>query len=314
MALLYGESFPYTSETSTIENERRATVAATIASMQVVRRYQMSGGIVSLPDKSDRSALTVVDEKSEFAAKEALHMLQPNIPILGEESGMTEGSDKRKIYMIDPIDGTRPFKAEAPTPTVIGALFDNDMMQFEAVAIGEPATGRLWYSDGLTTSIAKVDGAGNIDLRSGVRQSQVWDGEYTDNGLVLVENSREFKRGERLILSDENNRSLFGNLQDKINIQNYGSNGLHHALVANGGEGVAGAITTSMGGEWDTAGVLVVVAAGGMADGFRIMDDRKLESADPFNPFDCDMVISANNRETLDFLRNSLVESVNGSS
>lgn len=308
-AVLFAETFPISQVGLPFEREKRATIAAAVASMQIVRRHQMSGGIVSLPDKLDRSALTVVDEESEIAAGVVYRSFFPNIPVLGEERGLTSNQVSVLQYMTDPIDGTRPFKAEASTPTVIDALYNNHRKQFEAVTIGEPSTGRLWFSDGLTTRRTRVTPQGSLTGRS--KECQVWDGDYKDNGLVFVENFRAFKRGERQVLTDPNLKVLAGHLIDSVNIENLGSNGAHHALVANGGTGVTGSITTSMGGEWDTGGVLAVMTAGGVAEGFRVNQDRLLERGlDPLDPFAYDMVITANNPKALQFLGNILEKSV----
>jgi fructose-1,6-bisphosphatase/inositol monophosphatase family enzyme len=47
------------------------------------------------------------------------------------------------------------------------------------------------------------------------------------------------------------------------------SNGLNHALVANGGFGARAAVTTALGGPWDAAGVFLVQKAGGAVLGFK---------------------------------------------
>lgn len=203
-----------------------------------------------------------------------------------------------------------PFSGQAPTPTTISGLHDYESGQIQAVTTGEPSTGRLWYSNGQKTYRGWLDPTNPII--DGVQECQVWEGSHADNGMVLIDNLRAFSRAQpngasKLIMSNPNLLSLLGTLQvNNVNVQNYGSNGLHHALVANGGEGVAGAITTAMGGPWDTAGALAVLTAGGVAEGFRVTDDRRLESADPFDPFAYDICVSASNPKTLDFLRDSL--------
>ena len=48
-----------------------------------------------------------------------------------------------------------------------------------------------------------------------------------------------------------------------------GSNGLHHALVANGGFGARAAVTTALGGGWDAAAGFLVHKAGGRVLGYK---------------------------------------------
>lgn len=60
--------------------------------------------------------------------------------------------------------------------------------------------------------------------------------------------------GRKQILNTKNQQALFASLIPVCKIQMPGSNGLNHALVANGGAYAAGAITTAIGGPWDVAG------------------------------------------------------------
>lgn len=87
---------------------------------------------------------------------------------------------------------------------------------------------------------------------------------------------------------------------------NAGSNGVHHAIVANGNDTVVGAITTAQGGPWDCGGALTVLGAGGAAKGLRVTSDRWFEECDPLNPLDYDILVVANSDDTLDRLVHAL--------
>jgi fructose-1,6-bisphosphatase/inositol monophosphatase family enzyme len=299
-----------------------ATIDAAIASMLVVHKYQMGeAGIQQLDDKEDKSILTVTDLESEKVAREALAAACPHIPILGEEGGLDVVGDSEYMFMVDPIDGTRPFNAGAATSTVICALFNTRTRQFEASTIGEPATGRLWHADGERTHRYKLDPRTG-DIEPQIVECRTWDGDINNNGTVLIDNfapfsrtapfSRELEyRETRAMLNGGNILELIEGFNEaSVAIQNYGSNGLHHALVAHGGNTLAGAITTSMGGEWDTAGALAVLNAGGEAQGLRLNKKRKLEDRDPLDPFSFNMLVVANNGDSLRFLKRSLARAV----
>jgi fructose-1,6-bisphosphatase/inositol monophosphatase family enzyme len=134
----------------------------------------------------------------------------------------------------------------------------------------------------------------------------VWAGELCASSIVFIEASRGFKRDGRQIMDNEQVSRLNQFLQPSIDTQNYGSNGMHQALVANGGEYVTGAITTAMGGPWDALGAQLVLEAGGSALGLRVNDSRGLETEDPLNPDAYDMLIVANNPDSLTFLHDAV--------
>jgi fructose-1,6-bisphosphatase/inositol monophosphatase family enzyme len=280
--------------------------------MKVIRPFQL--GLVSIQEleqKGDSTLLSAVDLASEAAAKDVLSARFPEVPIIGEEGGLSSVASHRYRFMVDPIDGTRPFLNGSPSSTVITSLFNHESGRFEATTIAEPVSGRLWTADGARNLRTIIDVESGEPVSEPVATS-TWDGDFRDNGTVLIDHMQAFSRqsGKRPILGNADVVRLFGGLQDSLAINSYGSNGLHHALVANGGARMAGAITTAMGGEWDTAGAVNVLSAGGVAEGFRMSDDRALESADPLEPYSYDMLVTANNQETLDFLRNALRHAV----
>ncbi len=88
-----------------------------------------------------------------------------------------------------------------------------------------------------------------------------------------------------------------------------GSNGLHQALVANGGERLVGSITLAMGGPWDVCGVRLVLNAGGVARAFERTSAGALREQDPLDPEAYDMLITGNNKDTADFLTRAVLRS-----
>ncbi len=287
-----------------------ATVDAALVSMKIVHAYQMDPtSIEGLADKSDGSLLTKVDLASEAAAGARLHELFPTIPIFGEETGLSSEHLSPYMFMVDPIDGTRPFCAGAPTSTVMVSLYNTELRKLAATTTVEPATGRLWHSNGSQT-IRTVFNPTTGEQIMEAAPCSVWGGSITDGATVLVDNFAAFDRQGRQITTNDNVIRLFIALQSQVAVQNYGSNGLHHALVANGGNKLAGAITTSMGGEWDVAGALLVLNAGGVAEGLRVNAGRSVTAADPLDPFTYDLLLSANSQASLDFLKQSVIDSL----
>lgn len=62
--------------------------------------------------KADRSPLTEADLASHRVLVEGLRALAPGIPVLSEESPATEVAERRawrRLWLVDPLDGTREF-------------------------------------------------------------------------------------------------------------------------------------------------------------------------------------------------------------
>jgi histidinol phosphatase-like enzyme (inositol monophosphatase family) len=71
--------------------------------------------------KEDRSPVTDVDRRCEALIAERLNKAFPGDGILGEETGQSVGSSGRQ-WIIDPLDGTRPYIRGIPTYSVLLAL------------------------------------------------------------------------------------------------------------------------------------------------------------------------------------------------
>ncbi len=75
-------------------------------------------------EKGDLTPVTVADRAAEAAMRAILLRDRPADGILGEEEGLTRGN-ARRLWVLDPIDGTRAFIAGRATfGTLIGLLED----------------------------------------------------------------------------------------------------------------------------------------------------------------------------------------------
>ncbi len=280
---------------------QKAAAAAAHASIEVIRPFQTGERVVTASELKpfDGSLVSLIDRESEDVATEVLQQQLPDVPVLREESGWTEHvSSDRYVIWLDPVDGSRPALAGAATSTVIFTLYDRQLSEIAGVVIADPATGRIWSAaTGEGTTLSYQSSNGRL-----TRTCRVWQGEMTRTSTLLVENFAGFARPQshKQIFDNEGCIRLFSTLQSQVAIQNYGSNGYHHALVANGGERLVGAITTSIGGEWDCGGIRAVLEAGGCAQGLRVESDRSLSLQPALNPLDYDLVVVANNQNTLD--------------
>jgi histidinol phosphatase-like enzyme (inositol monophosphatase family) len=75
--------------------------------------------------KSDQSPVSNIDKTCEDLIIDMLHTAFPEDGFLGEETGATEGTSGR-TWIIDPLDGTRPYLKQIPTYSVLIALVENN--------------------------------------------------------------------------------------------------------------------------------------------------------------------------------------------
>jgi 3'(2'), 5'-bisphosphate nucleotidase len=82
----------------------------------------------SVQEKEDRSPLTEADLRSEQLILAGLRRIAPEIPVLSEESGQVPYAtrkDWRRLWVVDPLDGTREFVQRNGEFTVNIALVDD---------------------------------------------------------------------------------------------------------------------------------------------------------------------------------------------
>ena len=91
----------------------------------VVGKYQieMQKKLKTVNLKEDRSPFTEVDVNSEKTIIDKISQKFPDDGFLGEESGETVGTSGRR-WIIDPLDGTRPYIHGIPTYSILIALED----------------------------------------------------------------------------------------------------------------------------------------------------------------------------------------------
>jgi len=195
-------------------------------------------------------------------------------------------------------------------------VYDRELSQVVAVAIGLPASGLVWVSRGGACQVIAYDTAQWQPSAMPVTH-RVWRGTLGHKGGIHLDLSQAFARKDALtgekydIYSAEQIQSLILGILQIGKLQMYGSNGIHQVLVANGGEYAAGSIGTA-GGPWDHLGALLVSNAGGAIAGYRILrDSQRIQPCDPLDALACDFLITANSQETLAALKKCFAESRN---
>lgn len=123
----------------TFDRELKAafTAAEIAGKIQLENRQQVH----SVELKSDSSPVTAVDKKCENEIRELLGRNFPDDGFLGEETGCSEGTSGRK-WIVDPLDGTRPYLRGIPTFSVLVALEDENGLAVGVIHL--PALGETY--------------------------------------------------------------------------------------------------------------------------------------------------------------------------
>jgi 3'(2'), 5'-bisphosphate nucleotidase len=103
-------------------------------------------GAIAVKRKDDDSPLTLADHESQRIILEDLSRLTPEIPVLSEESAEVPWDVRRhwnKLWVVDPLDGTREFVKRNGEFTVNIALVANAEPVLGIVAA--PAQGLLYW-------------------------------------------------------------------------------------------------------------------------------------------------------------------------
>ncbi|GAC1303671.1 MAG: 3'(2'),5'-bisphosphate nucleotidase CysQ [Steroidobacteraceae bacterium] len=89
---------------------------------------QIYDGAFTVERKNDDSPLTAADLESQRIILEGLEVLTPRIPVLSEESAHAPWAERRdwqRLWIVDPLDGTREFVKRNGEFTINVALIDN---------------------------------------------------------------------------------------------------------------------------------------------------------------------------------------------
>lgn len=116
--------------------------------------------------KDDNSPLTAADLAAHRCIVDGLARLTPDIPVLSEESAHEVSTAQRRqwsrLWMVDPLDGTREFVKRNGEFTVNIALIEDGVAVFGVVQA--PVTGGLWHG-GATLGAFHRNGGRDVPVR-----------------------------------------------------------------------------------------------------------------------------------------------------
>lgn len=112
------------------------------------------GTPLTLHRKDDDSPVTRADREAEAAMRERIESRYPDDGIHGEEFGVV-GADRERVWVLDPIDGTKSFITGKPLFGTLIALLEGGRPVLGVVDM--PALGRRWL--GVSGQPSLADGA-----------------------------------------------------------------------------------------------------------------------------------------------------------
>jgi histidinol-phosphatase len=146
--------------------------------------------------KSDATPVTEVDHATERAVRDLVARHRPGDGVLGEEFGLDEGTNGR-VWVVDPIDGTKMFAEGIPLwSTLVALRVDGDVVVAvaDAPALGERfhavLGGGAWFG-GDRVEVSSVDALdGSLVLHAALEEFARPGGTGTDGLHRLSEVAR----------------------------------------------------------------------------------------------------------------------------
>ncbi|GGQ52160.1 inositol monophosphatase family protein [Couchioplanes azureus] len=130
-----------------------AIAAAQAGAGVVLRAY---GSALTRFAKSAGDFATSADVEAEQVIVDVLRAARPGDAVTGEESGRTGGPGTERMWLVDPLCGTRNFAARTMLVAVNVALRTGS--EITAAASADPFSGEVFWTDG-TAARVRRDGA-----------------------------------------------------------------------------------------------------------------------------------------------------------
>ena len=123
--------------------ESELKIAREAAALAGAIQQEARNGQLDIERKADASPVTEIDKRCEQVIFETIQQAFPNDGFLGEETGQHDGSSGRR-WIVDPLDGTRPFIRGIPTYSALIALEDNNRPVVGVIEL--PALGITYWA------------------------------------------------------------------------------------------------------------------------------------------------------------------------
>jgi 3'(2'), 5'-bisphosphate nucleotidase len=236
------------------DSDIRSLAEGLLGTALAVARIQMShfAAGVTAEFKSDRSPVTIADRESEAMILDALARVAPGIPVVSEEAA-AEGhvpALEYRFFLVDPLDGTKPYLRREPSFTINIALIEGDRPIFGLVYA--PAIPDFYVTLGASvTGAARLPPSSTAQALSELQMETLRTRPAEPSALKALTSQSH--------LNTETRRFLDGyGVADRRAV----SSSLKFGLLARGEADVYPRVGPTS--EWDTAaGHAVLAAAGG---------------------------------------------------
>lgn len=220
----------------------KTAINATIEAGKVILDIYYSGDF-NVELKGDNSPLTKADRASHNVILS--HLTKTDIPVLSEEGRdipYTERKDWKRLWIVDPIDGTKEFIKRNGEFTVNIALIENQRPTLGVIYV--PANGDLYFSTKEIGSYKVSVNLENFDMDSIISTATKLPLEREDQTFTIVA-SRSHMSSETETYVQEM-RDIHG----EVSLISKGSS-LKLCMVAEGSANCYPRFAPTM--EWDTA-------------------------------------------------------------
>ena len=202
--------------------------------------------------KPDTTPVTDADRAVEKVIRETLAKERPSDLIIGEEFGglekLVSASEGSRLWIIDPIDGTKNFLRGVPTWATLIALAQITSTGPKVIVgvVSSPALGRRWFARARGKAFVTETFSG----MSRTREIQVSKVAKFDDASLSYSDLNGWKERKGAFVS------LFDSLWRTRAVGDFFS----HMLVAEGAVDIAAEPTLAL---WDMAAVAVIVTEAG---------------------------------------------------
>lgn len=232
-----------------------------------------------ISSKEGFDLVTKVDRDSELSLKEGLYEIDNKAGFLGEESGRQDSLDSDKIWIVDPIDGTRNFVQGLPFFSISVALASSDLKKIYSGVIYDVVHDEMFIAE---------KGMGSY-LKQGNKVTEIQVSNKKELEGTMIATGFPHKEKDRIKIFSKQFEALF---KKSGGMRRMGSAALDLAYTACGRFDCFWEGGLSV---WDiAAGVLIVEEAGGIVSDFHGGDSfMKLGDIVASNGFFHDELITA---------------------
>ncbi|MCW5717807.1 MAG: histidinol-phosphatase [Bauldia sp.] len=170
-------------------------------------------GVVDSKGTNRFDPVTAADREAEQVIRAAIGARYPDDGILGEEFGTTN-SHAERIWVIDPIDGTRSFIAGLPVWGVLVGLLTRGTPTIGMMA--QPFTGERFFGDGRRAWFTGPGGPRDLSVRP----------------CATLDEAVMFTTAPDLFAGDE--RTSYDRVEKRVRLARYGADCYAYCMVAAG--------------------------------------------------------------------------------